>query len=123
MGYSREDGEVTFAQDGVGEVRAVEEGDMTISFQLWSKGTDGAAFFKGLPDDACQCHHSGYLLSGRMGFRMVDGSEQVIEAGEAYHVGPGHVPVALEDCDVVEFTPTEELRRTMEHVQRQAATS
>jgi hypothetical protein len=34
----------------------------------------------------------------------------------AYYVGPGHTPVLYAGTEVVEFSPTEELGRTMEVV-------
>ncbi|MGW7301688.1 hypothetical protein [Streptomyces sp. NPDC054829] len=34
--------------------------------------------------------------------------------------GPGHVPVALEDCEFVEFSPTEEFAKVIDHVRAQA---
>jgi hypothetical protein len=36
--------------------------------------------------------------------------------GDAYYVGPGHTPVLYAGTEVVEFSPTEELGRTMEVV-------
>jgi hypothetical protein len=42
----------------------------------------------------------------------------VFEAGDAYHVGPGHTPILYAGTEVVEFSPTEELGRTMEVVTR-----
>jgi hypothetical protein len=40
----------------------------------------------------------------------------VFEAGDAYRVGPGHTPVLYAGTEVVEFSPTEELAKTMEVV-------
>src|SRR5436305_1635604 len=100
---------------GSSEARGTERGEMTVQFERWKKGADPSALFKGLPDDMCQSHHYGYLISGRMAHRTKDG-EQIVEAGEAYYIGPGHIPIALEDCELVEFTPTQELLRTIKHV-------
>jgi hypothetical protein len=44
------------------------------------------------------------------------GGEELFEAGDAYYVGPGHTPVLYAGTEVVEFSPTEELGRTMEVV-------
>jgi hypothetical protein len=54
----------------------------------------------------------GYVIRGRLAFRSADG-EEVFEAGDAYYVGPGHTPVLYAGTEVVEFSPTEELGRTM----------
>jgi hypothetical protein len=40
--------------------------------------------------DSCQTAHVGYLLQGRLGVRMNDGSEYQIKAGDAYSIEPGH---------------------------------
>ena len=57
----------------------------------------------------------GYVVRGKVGFRSSDG-EELFEAGDAYYVGPGHTPVLYAGTEVVEFSPTEELGRTMEVV-------
>ena len=50
-----------------------------------------------------------------VGFRS-GGNEELFEAGDAYFVGPGHTPILFAGTEVVEFSPTEELGRTMEVV-------
>ena len=57
----------------------------------------------------------GYVIKGKVAFRSGD-TEEVFEAGDAYHVGPGHTPVLFAGTEVVEFSPTEELGQTMEVV-------
>ena len=84
-----------------------------------ASGTDMGPAVKGLPGDACQCPHWGYMLKGRLRMRSDDG-ERVYEAGQAYYWAPGHVPVALEDCEFVEFSPTEEFQKVIDHVKAQA---
>ena len=42
----------------------------------------------------------------------------MFEAGDAYHVGPGHTPILYAGTEVVEFSPTAELASTMEVVTR-----
>ena len=74
-----------------------------------------APFFKGLPNDECQCEHMGYAIGGKGGVRS-GGSEELCEAGDAYFVGPGHTPVLYAGTEVVEVSPSEALGRTMEVV-------
>jgi hypothetical protein len=74
-----------------------------------------APLFQGLPDDRCQCEHLGYVIRGRVAFRSADG-EEVFEAGDAYYARPGHTPVLYAGTEVVEFSPTDELGRTLEVV-------
>jgi len=40
--------------------------------------------------------------------------EEVITAGEAYYLAPGHLPVMEEDCEMVEFSPTDLSRKMLE---------
>ena len=57
----------------------------------------------------------GYVIKGKVAFRSGD-REAVFEGGDAYYVGPGHTPVVYAGTAVVEFSPTEELGRTIEVV-------
>ncbi|MFE7809771.1 hypothetical protein ACFU51_34890 [Streptomyces sp. NPDC057430] len=45
--------------------------------------------------------------------------EKIYEAGQAYYWGPGHAPEALEDVDVVEFSPTVEFNEVVDHIKAQ----
>jgi hypothetical protein len=89
----------------------------TVAFETYTQDADLSPFFKGLPDDRCQAAHWGYVLRGKVGFRYGD-REETFEAGDAYYVPPGHTPVLYAGAEVVEFSPTEELQRTMEVVSR-----
>ncbi|MFG3339886.1 cupin domain-containing protein [Glycomyces sp. NPDC048151] len=84
----------------------------TVAFEKYTADVDLTEYFKGLPDDRCQCPHWGYVFSGKLTYKTADG-EETFEAGDAYHVGPGHTPVLFEGTEVVEFSPTEELNRTI----------
>jgi hypothetical protein len=44
--------------------------------------------------------------------------EEVMVAGDAYYLAPGHIAVCEEDGEVVEFSPQGEYQRTMEVVFR-----
>ena len=96
-------------------------GDLAVSFVRFSKGTDMGPALKGLPDDLCPCHHWGYLLKGRLKMRTGADAEsyEVYEAGQAFYWPPGHAPEALEDCEYVDFSPTKEFARVLEHVTSQ----
>ena len=84
----------------------------TVAFEKYTADTDLTPFFKGLPDDRCQCAHWGYVLRGKLTFKTGN-SEETFEAGDAYYVGPGHTPVLYAGTEVVEFSPTTELEHTM----------
>ena len=44
--------------------------------------------------------------------------EETFETGDAYFAPPGHTPVLYAGTEIVEFSPTEELQRTVEVVNR-----
>jgi hypothetical protein len=85
----------------------------TVGFESYVRDEDPAPLFRGLPDDACQAHHWGVVLEGSLVFRYTDGTQEVIEAGEAYYAPPGHLPVFKAGTRLVEFSPTDELDKTM----------
>ena len=100
--------------------RFADWGGITVAFEKAHAGQDASAMVKGLPDDRCQAPHWGYLFTGKIVVDYGDRSE-TIEAGQAYHVAPGHRITFLEDSEALEFTPTAELEQTFEAVRRNAA--
>jgi hypothetical protein len=96
------------------------DGGYTVGFETYTADADLTPFFAGLPDDRCQCAHWGYVVNGRVTFKTATGDE-TFEAGDAYFVGPGHTPVLYAGTEVVEFSPTAELQRTMEVVEKNLA--
>ena len=52
------------------------------------------------------------MIKGRVGFRFTD-REETYEAGDAYHVPPGHTPVHYTGAEIVEFSPTDILDETI----------
>jgi hypothetical protein len=121
MGVLRgDDGVVVFKQEGVGEIRRVESGDVTVEFGHVDRAIDPTPLFRGLPDDMCQCRHQGYVVRGQLTFKTTDGPFDVA-AGEAFDVGPGHVPLPLDGCEWVQFTATVDQRKTDEAIRRNAA--
>jgi glyoxylate utilization-related uncharacterized protein len=102
---------------GILESRSEELDGYTVAFTSFVGDMDGAPVFKGLPDDRCQCPHWGYVIKGKITFRFAD-REETYETGDAYYVPPGHTPVVYEGNEVVEFSPTDELAKTMEVINR-----
>lgn len=81
------------------------------------KGTTSGCPRQQVPDNRCQSPHWGYVVGGRIAFRYAD-REEVYETGDAYYAPLGHVPLIDAGTEVVEFSPTDELGRTMEVVAR-----
>ena len=109
--YSRTDVDVDFEMEGVGETRKTEAGGMVIAFERWAAGLDATEMFAELPDGACQEEHWGYVLKGRGRIRYTgDREDEVISAGQAYYLPPGHIPAVEEgeDLELLEFTPADQ---------------
>jgi len=110
----REDVPVVIAGDGV-ELRLRDEEGLSVGFVRLSAGTDLRPATKGLPDDLCPCPHWGYLIKGRIRMHTLDGHHDFV-GGEAFYWAGGHAPEALEDSEYVDFSPTEEFRRVVDHI-------
>jgi hypothetical protein len=102
------------------EGRYVDLDGYTVAFEAYRVDADPAELFRGLPDDRCQCPHWGLVVSGSISFRYAAHVE-TYAAGDAYYAPPGHTPVVTAGSEVVEFSPTAELGRTMAVMQTNMA--
>ncbi|HMN79192.1 MAG TPA: hypothetical protein PKA20_04590 [Burkholderiaceae bacterium] len=103
-----------------GSTRNDEWGTMNVGYERLAAGTDTRPLFVGLPDNRCQCPHWGYLLKGRVRVFYAD-REEVIRAGEAYYMPPGHTTLVEEDCEQLHFSPQGEYRKTLAVIERNLA--
>ena len=87
------------------ENRHEEVSDYTIEFVSFRQDIDGTPLLKGLPGDSCGCPHWGYVLKGKLTFRFAD-HEEAVEAGDAFYLPPGHIPLAETGTEYVQFSPT-----------------
>jgi hypothetical protein len=94
---------------GLVEDRHAEVDGYTVNFVSFRQDADGTPMLKGLPDDRCQCPHWGYVFKGKLTYRFAD-HEEVFEAGDAFYLPPGHVPLAEAGSEFVQFSPSEEFR-------------
>jgi quercetin dioxygenase-like cupin family protein len=101
------------AQDhGPVEEWSAELDGYTANIVVFRQDMDQSPLLKGLPHDRCQCPHWGYVLKGKLTFRVGD-HEEVFEPGDAFYLPPGHVGVANEPgSEYVQFSPSEELKAT-----------
>ena len=102
------------------EGRSADSGDFRIAFEsMPAHFPPDESPFKGLPDDRCQCDHWGYLFEGSFRVMYTDGREdEVVHAGEAYHLSPGHFFQTLEPVELIELSPVAEHDRTLAAVTR-----
>lgn len=84
--------------------------DYSVDFVTFRADLDATPLLKGLPNDQCSCPHWGYVLKGYLTYRVGD-REEVFEAGDAFYLPPGHIPVHNEPgSEFVQFSPTKQLR-------------
>jgi hypothetical protein len=99
-----------------------------VNFVRFREDIDATPMLKGLPNDECPCPHWGYVLKGRLRFRVGD-HEEVFEAGDAFYLPPGHIPIGNDpDSEYLQFSPSDQLdevsetsRRNMEAMQSSQA--
>jgi hypothetical protein len=102
--FTRESTDVSVDLAELGRQHAGEDGGMIVALEQWKAGLDTGEMFADLPDGACQEPHWGYILRGRITMRYTDGRTEVLSAGDAYYIAPGHNAHVDEDVDLVEFT-------------------
>ena len=105
---SRETASETIALEGLDVQLEHLDGGYSVCFESHTADADLADLFRGLPDDRCQLPRWGYVIKGRVAFRLAD-REETYEAGDAYYVPPGHTPVHYAGAEIVEFSPTDVL--------------
>ena len=57
----------------------------------------------------------GYVTKGRQTWTFGD-REEVFEAGDAFYVEPGHIPVFEAGTEMIQFSPTAEMKATDEAI-------
>ena len=92
-------------------------GVYTVAFETFKQDVDPAPLCAGLPGDRCQCEHWGVVTEGQLTFRWAEHEETYV-AGDAYYAPPGHLPLVTAGTSIVEFSPSEELEKTLAVVQR-----
>ena len=83
----------------------------TVNFVSLRVDMDLAPLLKGLPDDRCQCPHWGYQFAGTHTVSYAD-HDEVIEAGSAFYMAPGHTARATAGSEFLVFSPADQLRET-----------
>jgi hypothetical protein len=92
----------------------------TTSMVSIGEDTDLTPLLQGLPGDRCPSPHWGYVFKGSLWFRHGEGHEEVINAGEAFYVSPGHTAGGKGGSEFVIFSPTEILAPVEAHMMRRA---
>jgi hypothetical protein len=111
----RKEMDLRVGEEGGPEFRSKAIGGQTMAWVVLPKGTDFGPALKGLPGDMCQCPHWGYMIKGKLLMHTPDG-DKTYEAGEAFYWAAGHSPVAVEDCEYIDISPTDQLEEVIKHV-------
>ena len=96
------------ADFGVAIDRSSKLDGYSVNFVTITQSHDLAPMLAGLPTGKCTCPHWGYVLKGRVIVRY-DDHEEVLEAGDAFYMSPGHAPEAEEGTELIQFSPADEL--------------
>jgi mannose-6-phosphate isomerase-like protein (cupin superfamily) len=80
----------------------------SVNFVSIQQSHDLAPILANLPTGRCTCPHGGYVFKGRMIVRY-DDHEEVINAGEAFYMPPGHAPEAEAGTELLQFSPADQL--------------
>ena len=94
---------------GVAKDRSEDLGGYTVNFVSILADHDLGPMLAGLPGGHCSCPHWGYVVKGQLTVRY-GGREEVIGAGEAFYMPPGHVPAATAGSEFIQFSPTDQLQ-------------
>ena len=87
---------------GPNQIRGIDWGGMRVALVSVPAGADFGPLLKGLPNDRCPGEHWGYVLKGRLRITHADNREEIMAAGDFYHMPPGHTGVAEEATDFIE---------------------
>jgi hypothetical protein len=93
------------------ESRQTEWGELNVALEKLAPA-DYTELFSKLPGGHCSCPHWGYVVSGKVRVKYAD-HDEILAAGDAYYMAPGHVPVVEEGSVLVEFSPAGEYQKTM----------
>ena len=100
----------SFPVGDLARVEIVRLGGTTAHRATFQPGFHWAAHVKPIVGtDLCEVPHVGYVLSGRIGVRMADGTERELGAGDAFDMPAGHDIWVLGDEPyvAVDFAPAE----------------
>jgi hypothetical protein len=95
----------------IAEDRSCQLEGFTVNFVTIRQDHDLAPMLASLPGGMCQCPHWGVMNKGRMTVRYAD-HDEVIEAGDAFYMAPGHTPAAEAGTEFIQFSPTDLLAAT-----------
>ena len=100
---------------GVVEHRSVELDGITVDEVTIKSEVDMAFMLSSLPDGRCQCPHWGIVRKGSFVVDYGD-RQETVRTGDVFHMTPGHVPTYEVGTELIQFSPTDELKATDESI-------
>lgn len=91
-------------------------GSMNVGYEVFHKDLDATELARGLPDDRCQSDHWGYVLKGKFKATYKGGTEETYKEGDVYYLKPGHIPYVFAGTELIEFSPKDAYKKTMDMV-------
>ena len=83
----------------------------TVNFVTFRAGHRRDAAAEGAAGRQLPVPALGLRPQGTVTFRFAD-HDEVFEAGDAFYLPPGHIPIADAGSEIVQFSPAEELQRS-----------
>lgn len=96
-------------------------GGFTVAVNSMPAGTDLAPLLMGLKNNSCQVPHWGYIIKGALRLQYDDGKEVILKAGDLFYMSPGHKAKAEEDLKLLDFSPQDEFKELVVHLEKKAA--
>lgn len=78
---------------------ATRLGDVTVTRAVYPTGWRHADH----DPEPCLLSHVGYCASGRLRVWWPDGTEVLVEGGQAFALPPGHDAECLDECTLIQF--------------------
>ena len=85
-----------------GRLQLATVGEFTLGLRTLEPGWKWSTFMRPvMKTETCEVRLIGYIVSGRMGFQMTDGTKLEVGPGDAFDVHPGHDAWTVGEAPVV----------------------
>jgi hypothetical protein len=92
------------------EDRSGEVDGYTINFVTFREAQDITQILASLSEGKCMCPHWGYVFKGKMTVAYDNGTEDVVESGDAFFAPAGHTSWKTEaGTELLQISPSKEL--------------
>lgn len=98
-------------------------GGMTVAINELPSGADLGPLLEGLKNNSCQAPHWGYIIEGALRLKYDNGKEEVLKAGDVFYMPPGHTAVVEKNLKLIDFSPQEEFKEVVDHIEKKIAAS